>query len=389
MAGTTTTAWVYGVTGGTPTPLDFTAQPRDVTEEFEAVSPLDIPFVTRAGGWKSFVANGRADHEWVEEDLYKQTLQLSSTTGLASTNGTTLTLSAADAYRTLPGMLIKIDDEILQVTQAASGTTLTVVRGVSGSTGATHATASAVEMFGQARVEGTDSPYLHNTLRTFYTNYPQFFDAAYQISQQAEHRDIYGRGKLDEIEENQTKHLAKLAERSAILGRAAAQSVGNTMGGVLHYLTSANGAYNVSLSNAGLVESHLYTGIRSILDAVGESNIARTIMTRYYQRQKISSWYENRVRTEVGDHTGGVSIGAIETDFGRYELMNVHSWPEDVVAFLNFDKIKLGHTAGMFWQEKRLAEAGAYMRKTRYGEFTLEVRNPQTMGQLTAVSVTA
>lgn len=391
MAGTVTTGWVAGITSGTPTPLDFTSQPRDVTEEFEAVSPWDIPFVKRAGGWNSFVVRGRRDHEWQEEDLWKQSLTISSTTGITATDGTTLTLSGNDAYRVLPGTLAKIDSEIVLISALATASTLTIVREMSGTTAATHATAATVQLIGQAREEGTDSPYFSNRLRTFYTNYPQFFDGAIQISEQSRNQDLYGRDKEDEQVEVQTKHLAKMAERSAIEGEAYAGAANKppTMGGVLDFITTANGSYNTSLSSAALAESNLYTAIRSILDNVGESNVARTIVTRYFLRQKISGFYENRIRTEQGDHTGGVAVDAIDTDFGRFEIMHFHSWPESVVGFLNFDKIKLGHTAGMMWQRKRLAEAGAYFRETLYGEYTLEVRNPQCMGQITAVSTSS
>lgn len=388
MAGVTTTAWVAGVTGGTPTPLDFTSQPRDVTEEFQAVSPLDTPFVSRAGGWGSFVVTGRRDHEWVEEDLFKQDLTVSSTTGIAATDGTTLTLNTTDAYRLFPGMLVKIDSEVIRISAIASTSTATITRGVGGTTAATHATASTVKLIGQAMIEGGDSPYMSNRIRTWFTNYPQFFDLAIQISEAAKNQNLYGRSQWDEMTENQTKQLSKLLERSAIEGEGAAGTV-NTMEGVLGFLTTANGAYNTSLSSAALTEANLYTAIRSILNSVGESNVARTIITRYFLRQKISGFYENRIRTEVGDHTGGVRVDAIDTDFGRFELMHVHSFPEDQLAFINFDKVKLGHMAGMNWKEKRLAEAGAYIRQTRYGEFTLEVRNPQTMGVITSISTTS
>ena len=388
MAGVTTTAWVAGVTGGTPTPLDFTSQPRDVSEEFQAVSPLDTPFVSRAGGWESFVVTGRRDHEWVEEDLFKQDLTVSSTTGIAATDGTTLTLNTTDAYRLFPGMLVKIDTEVIRVSAIASTTTATIQRGIGGTTAATHATASTVKLIGQAMVEGGDSPYMSNRIRTWFTNYPQFFDLAIQISEAAKNQNLYGRSQWDEMTDNQTKQLAKLLERSAIEGNGAASTI-NTMNGILAYLTSANGAYNTSLSSAAITEANLYTAIRSILGSVGESNVARTIVCRYFVRQKISGFYENRIRTELGDHTGGVRVDAIDTDFGRFELMTVHSWPEDQLAFLNFDKIELGHMAGMNWQEKRLAEAGAYTRQTRFGEFTLQVKNPQTMGLITSISTSS
>lgn len=355
------------------------------------MAPTETPFVKRMkGGWGAFEVSGQRSHEWVEDDLWKNRLTVSSTTGLTATDGTTLTLSANDAFRVSPGTVLQIESEKVLVTAIASASTLTIVRDIGGTTAATHATATTVYMAGIARDEGSDSPYIGNAIKTWFTNYVQFFDVAFQLSEQAMHLDSYGQAsELNRQRDRTTKHLASLAEVGAIRGTANAGAANDPamFGGILHFLTTANGAYNTALS-AALAESNLYTGIRSIMDNVGESYVARTIIVRHFLRQKISGFFENRIRTEVGDHTGGVSVSALETDFGRFEIMHSYNWPEDVVGFINFDKIRLGHYRGLPpWREKRLAEAGAYQRHEIYGETTLEISNPQCMGQITAVTL--
>lgn len=393
MAGSITTGLVVGITSGTPAPIDFTSQPRDVTEEFELVAPTAIPFVLRCGGWNGFEVTHQRAHEWVEDDLWKNRLAVSNTTGVAATDSVTITLSANDGFRVSKGAIIQIDSEQMWVSAIASATSLDpVTRGYAGTTAATHATASTIYLLGLSMSEGTDTPYIGNPIKTWFTNYVQFFQRAFQLSEQAAALDSYGQAsELNRLRDRYTKDLASLAEVQAIRGVAydggTSDAQPPSMGGWTNYITSANGAYNLALS-AALAESNVYTMIRSILDNVDEGSIARTLMCRHFIRQKLTGFYENRIQSEVGDHTGGASVSAIETDFGRFEIMHSYNWPDTVLGLVNFDKIKLGHYKGMSpWREKRLAEAGFYQRHARAADLTLEVRNPQTQGQITGISL--
>lgn len=357
-----------------------------------AVHPDEIPFVTRCGGWDGFTVAARRDHEWIEEDLWKNRLTLSSTTGLSATDGTTLTLNASDAYRIAPGTTIQIDSEKMYVSAIASATTATIVRDIAGTTAATHATASTVYVLGVARIEGTASPYLGSPTKTVFTNYMQFMEQAYSITEQAANVNEYGRKPLDIIRETITRNLAVGAEAQAIRGTAGAGASGEppTFGGVLNYITSANGSYNSSLSSAALTEANLYTAARSVMDNVGESHVARTFCVRFFLHQKIGSFFENRIRSTVGDHTGGVSIGSIDTAIGTWEIMHFYNWPDDVVGMIAFESVKLGHYVGLpAWRQRALASDGVYDRETRYGDLTLELRNPQRHAQLTSVSTSS
>ena len=393
MAGTTSTNRVVGITGGTPAPLDFPSTPRDVTEDFYAVHPDEIPFIARLGGFSGdFTVGSRRDHEWIEEDLWKNRLTLSSTTGLSSTDGTTMTLSAADAYRVAPGSTLMVDTEKMYISAIASTTTLTIVRDAFGTTAATHATAATVYVYGVAREEGTASPFIGSPTKTVFTNYMQFMEQAYKITEQAANVTEYGRKPIDIIRETIMRNLASGAENQAINGTAFAGASAEppTFGGALAYITSANGSYNTDVASAALTEANLYTAARSIMNNVGEANVARTICVRFFLHQKIGSFFENRVRTTVGDHTGGVSIGSIDTAIGTWEIMHFYNWPDTTVGFINFDSIHLGHYAGMpAWRQKALASDGVYDLETRYADLCSELRNPQRHGQITSVSVSS
>lgn len=71
--------------------------------------------------------------DWPENDAL---------TASVASNGTTI--SVADSSTYAPGWLVQIESEALYVSALPSGTTLTVRRGVRGSTAATHATSTTV-----------------------------------------------------------------------------------------------------------------------------------------------------------------------------------------------------------------------------------------------------
>lgn len=71
--------------------------------------------------------------DWPESD---------ATTASITSSGTTLTIPDSTLYS--PGWVIQVDTEAMYVSALASATTLTVRRGIRGTTGASHATATTV-----------------------------------------------------------------------------------------------------------------------------------------------------------------------------------------------------------------------------------------------------
>ena len=386
MAGTTETVGYVGITGGWRTPTDGSAQIRHVNEQFEAVDPDSIAYVRRAGGWDQFTVDENYKVEWVEDDIFKPTIPLSST-AMGTTGDPTFENN--DSYRLTIGDVLQIDDEKMLITalpaSTATGNTATVRRGAFGTTAATHAASSTIHILMPARAEGSDSPFAGRPNRTFLYNYFQFVDQGWQMSEQYSNLREYGdkgRKKLAQDRARATKKLAVAAEKQLLLGTRyiGVDPEPSTVGGLFEYITSAYGAYRTSLSGDKMVEANLHTGIRYLADQVGVENIARTFVGRFYQKQRFTSFFEGRVRTELGTHTGGLRIDNIDTDLGNFEFVMLYNWPGDRLGLIDFDKIEIGHWAGMGWSEKRLAESGRYLKYTRSAVISQIVHNPQVHG---------
>lgn len=392
MAGSTTTQFRVGNADGAPAPIDQTAQQREVDDEFELVNPWFTSFLDALGRPKSMPGLNQKT-EWVEADLWKDTLTLSSTTGLAATDGTTLTLNAADAYRVQPGTVLLIDSEMVLVTARASTTTLTIIRDYAGTTAATHATASIAYIAGIARQEGSDSPYRANTIKTFPYNYYQQFEATFEITKPAETlREYGGMSKLEQLRQEQTEDLKANLELATIHGvRFAGTSTTEPaqMGGVYDFVAAANGSYVAALSSAALTEANLNTMLRGIYANVDERKMAKDLFVGPFLRQKVDSFYENRVRTTVGERTGGSMVDRIQSSIGPIDIHLSRRMKPDQVLLINTDLIDVGHWPGFNWLEIELARAGFYRRYARGGSFTLRVHNFQTMGKLTGVSTSS
>ena len=385
MAGTTETIGYVGVTGGWRTPTDADAKIRYVNQAFEAVDPRKIAYVRKAGGWDQFTVDENYKVEWVEDDLPKVNLKLGA--ALAATGDPTF--SENDSYRLAIGDVLMIDNEKTLITAlpapTATGNTATVRRGAFGTTAATHAVNATIHILMPARAEGSDSPFSGFAQRTFLFNYFQFVDQGWKMSEQYARSREYGdrgRTKLAQKRAEVTTKLATAAEKQLLLGTRfiGVDPEPSTVGGLFEYLTEAYGAFTVSMSGDKLVEANLYTGIRYLGDRVDMSNIARTFVTRYYQKQRITSFWEGRVRTEQGKHTGGLRISTIETDFDDFDIVVIPNWPGDKLGLIDFDKIEIGHWAGLGWSEKQLASSGRWDAYTRSAVISQQVHNPQVHG---------
>lgn len=391
MAGTTATSRVAGITGGFPTPTDWTSQPRFVDDQLQNMSPMDVPFLKYCGGINQFVATN-PKVEWIEDDLWQARLTVSSTTGLSDTTGTLLTLSASTAYQLHKGMVLQIDDELMWVTTVASATTVNVVRDYAGSTAATHATASSIYMMGVSVAENEDSNYVGSSIFSFPYNYCQIFDSAYQISKAQNATEVYGRRgpDLDAMTASELKKKMVLLEEACIRnlryeGSAALDPP--LMGGLRQYINSTDS--NVTdLATAAITEKDLNDMLQTMFYQVGPTNMAKTIICGSWVKRKISSFYEPHYRSTVESKRGGVTIEQITTDFGSVDVLMHYHCPPERVYFLNPEYIEIGHYKDGQFQDGPLAVAGPYFRRHLYGHYSMVVKNVKSMALLDNVSIT-
>lgn len=390
-SGVTTTSRVTGISGGYPTPTDWTAQPRYVDDELQNMSPLDVPFLKYCGGISQFTATN-PKIEWVEDDLWQARLTTSSTTAFTDTAQTTLFLSGNTAYQLHTGLVVQIDDELMWVTGVTGDAKATVTRDYAGSTAATHATASSVYLMGISAPENADSNYRGSAIFAFPYNYAQIFDVAYQVSERQNNTEVYGRNgaDLDKMTADTLKQLMVLLEEACFRGLRGAGSSATepaSMGGLREFLNSTDS--NVTdLATAAITEKDINDLLQTMFYAVGPQNMAKTIICGPWVKRKISSFYEPHYRSTVESKRGGVTIEQITTDFGTVDVLMHYHCPPERMYFVNPEYIEIGHYKGGQFADAPLAIAGPYYRRHVYGDYSMKVKNVKSMGLIDNVSIT-
>jgi hypothetical protein len=106
-----------------------------------------------------------------------------TTLGAALTDGTGTTVTVADASFFMAGDVIKVNSEYMEVTvDPPSGTTLTVRRGASGSTGATALINAVVTLVGNSRTGGEKNPTAVTPALASVTQFMQVIQHPYSVA---------------------------------------------------------------------------------------------------------------------------------------------------------------------------------------------------------------
>lgn len=245
-------------------------------------------------GTNGFTAKS-VKHEWTETALATR----EETVTLA--DGSVTTLTVADAYVYQVNELIRIENEIVRVTAIASATTLTIVRGYAGTTGAAHSSKTAFTV-GVADPENSEAPAGISDSASRLYNYVQTFTRGVELSN-------------DEIAQLSTEGNAlngQLERRFIEINRQLARALFygvryedttnkiHTMGGLKQFVTT-----NVDNVAGALTLADIDAQILAIVEAGGDP---KCMVMSPRQKQKLDALDANLVRIGKKDsesHTGG------------------------------------------------------------------------------------
>ena len=274
------------------------------------------------------------------------------TEAFGDTSGTTITLS--DGTQFAMGDVIRIDSEYMEITTTpAADNTATVVRGVCGTTAATHSDNAAVYLIGNSRTGGEVDVVALGYAPAAVTQYPQTFQFAYQVggSVGAQGNTVVPPG-LDGILGRERmlamQHCMDDMERSSYYGKAAAHSSTVTrqkQAGLQALLTTNN---TTSPTNASAYKpSDLVRDLpQKCFDGGGSPNlllVASNWMTAF------SIWGMNVIHADVGYTAFGGRIKAFYIDF----LEDILVVPSQLMlpfhaVMLNSDEVMWGDKRPIF-----------------------------------------
>lgn len=381
-------------TGARATYTDTNPAVRNVEDLITLVSPRDVPLLKVVVGLAE--ANGKAPridtlgtpcisvkYEWLEDQLSPTSDALAA--AVSDTGGTSWT--ATDGTKFRKGHVVQADDELVWI-GAVAGATLTVVRGFGGTTAALHSSGATLDIVGIAMLEGDDAPAARTTSTANPFNFTQIFEVPIHVT--GTMAAIRQHGIDDEYKYQMGKAFTDatiLLERAIFQGKrsanAGSSSAARAMGGFPQFITG-----NITnLAGAALAENDIDDLLASIFADVGRVQMPQDLFVGSWVKRKISSFYAPNARMERGERIGGVVVDRIETEFGD---VNVHLGlycPAGKLYAVNLDNLEIGPLRGRGFFEEKLSKTGDAIKGHIVGEYVLCLKNDNSHGAITNISL--
>ena len=347
------------------------AQKRVVTDRIVLASPYDISAIQALGldntAKFKFVNTPGTTYTWLE-DTYNPTTDTIGGEFTNSTNTTTVTPNDITLYQ--PGDVIKVDNEYLWVSSTNNGTHLTVVRGFGGTTQATHAASSAVQLVYSARLEGATADDSPSTVISTGYNYSTILQYSIEISRSDSRLKQYGMTDLEDYYID--KAMDSLMERLNRIVYYGARSAGSAS------TPRSSGGFNTFIatnitncSGSALTRKHIDDALESTYKYGGQPDM---IFCGTWARRKINSFFEGFITTNRDDRTGGMRIDTLEHPFGGKPLRIITDRHCQLDYIYIIDSRYTGYiTLDAFFHEP-LAKTGDSQKSQVVGEYGFVVQ---------------
>ena len=313
-------------------------------------------------------------HEWVEDRRKPLSDALNG-----EINGSVTTVTVVDGTKFRIRDLIRVEDEVMLVT-ARSVNDLTVVRAFGQTAAATHATASAVEIIGNANLEGADAIESNATRKTVGFNMTQIFQTRVEVSgsKSAVHQpggDEFTYQLLKQLRE----HIVEI-ERALINGSRndGSSSSPRTMAGLREFITS----HNVNASGT-LTQDEFIGFLRGIFDDGGSPSL---IVASPLAMQAINFWGKGSLVARADDDLFGLAYAEYLCEFGLLRLVMDRHVPSGTLFALDPELIALAPLDGRDSRFIELALTGDSESALILTEATLELRNEYCHGRLYGIT---
>lgn len=313
-----------------------------------------------------------------------------------------LILTVTNGPRFQVGQIIKIDNELLQVT-AISGNNLTVTRGFGGTSAASHSDASTVIIMSPAFKENQNTELSPITQGEVDYNYFQQIEFGWQYSHRAdvtptyESRSFAGSRFAQELRKKMQDEAPVFLERTLINGQrdAGSTTAASAMGGI--FQSGYNTTSNTSLSGP-LTETTLMDNLQTVYNLVGQDKMGKTVMAHPIVCRIISSWYNDARRLTSSETSISLAITEIDTGwFGTMRLMPNYKFTKSstsgevawdrLIVFNPDDYELIPYSGDSGWQTGEFDTDGWYKKGFLRGDFTLKAQNPDSRLVLGGFSV--
>ena len=364
---------------------------EDVSDLVGLVSPYETPLLDALGD--SARPARSTVHEWLEDTLLPNSDACTDPSLSTPTTDTNFLVANSTRFRVGDQVKVRGASEVMLVTAVDSPSgTITVVRGYGGTTAASLGNGAALDILGNASLEGDAAPTARFTARVRKTNYTQIFSAGVEVS--GSELAVKQLGVADELDYQKQQRLRELMrdlENSVINGVAPAASpegsasVRRTMRGIIPALvtnkfTPGTGGFP---ADTDLTEEQINAALRSIWKS--SSGQVDLIVVGGSQKRRINSFVSSNRRFSAESERFKDMVGVYESDFGVCRVVLSRWVPGNSVLLLDSSRIEVMPLSGRSFHYKALGSTGDRESGQLIGEYTLELRNENAHGVISGL----
>ena len=272
--------------------------------------------------------------------------------------------------------------ELIWLNTDVTNDTLNCVRGVGGTSAATHSSGAFVEIVGSAMPQLNDFSITPITRGDQAYNYFQRFQTSAVADEAARKQPTWenpGDILLDDMAEK--AKIEKIHLEKAIFQGGRQRGVPGVtpdmFGGIDTFVTT-------NVTNVGGARLSVYTiqdELRDLYKAVGDNKATKFVMGP--DTAAMFDTLLNPYREATWDTTTvSLSLKNVNMRFGNFDILMHRYCPEGIVYGLRFDKMKIHPFKGRNWQTKDIATDGPYDRKGLSGDFSFKLAAEHTMFKL-------
>ncbi|MFH1716963.1 MAG: DUF5309 family protein [Planctomycetota bacterium] len=357
---------------------------EDVSDVVGIISPYETPLLDALGD--SLREATSTHHEWLEDELLPNKDAINDSTFSDPAADTDFVVDNGGRFRVGDQIQVEGSGELMLVT-GISTSTLTVVRGYAGTTAENLADNQAINILGNAALEGADKPGARFTNRSRCGNYTQIFTAAVEVSGTDMAASQLGLAdEMDHQKQQRLRELIRDLENTVINGGQPASnpegsgSVRRSMRGVIQHL--ATNVFNTGdagfPTGTDLDEAKINYVLRRIWDS--SSGNVDLIVVGGFQKRKVNAFSSGSRSYGANDTTFTDMISVYESDFGICQIVTTRWMPQDAALLLDSSRINVLPLAGRSFHFKPLASGGDYECGELIGEYTMELKNEAAHG---------
>ncbi len=363
---------------------------EDVSDLVGIVSPFETPLLNALGDPMREATS--THHEWLEDELLPNKDAVNDSTFSDPSTDTDFVVDNGSRFRIGDQIQIEGSEELMLVT-GISTNTLTIVRGYAGTTAENLADNQAINILGNAALEGADKPNARFTNRSRCGNYTQIFTAAVEVSGTDMAASQLGLAdELDNQKQARIRELVRDLENTIInAGQPASNpegsgSVRRSMKGIIQHLSTNifHTGDSGFPSGTALDEAMINYVLRKIWDS--SSGNVDLIVVGGFQKRKINAFCSDSRAYGANDTTFTDMIGIYESDFGICKIVTTRWMPQDAALLLDSSRINVLPLAGRSFHFKPLASSGDYECGELIGEYTVELKNEAAHGLIRDLS---